>query len=178
MTAKSQVIAPPEASEHDVYYVRYISLVPGSDILRTLAREPAETAALISRFTEEQGDYRYAPEKWSVKEVLGHLIDTERILSYRALRIARHDQTSIEGFEQDDYVRHGGFGNRTLAELSEEFQCIRRASLFLFRNLDAEAWMRRGVANQKEISVRALAYVIAGHELHHRRILRERYMTA
>jgi len=134
--------------------------------------------AILSSLGERQGNYRYAPDKWSVKEVLGHVIDTERIFAYRALRIARNDKTPIEGFEQDDYVRAALSGNHTLAGLIEEFSAVRRAGLLLFRSFEPEAWVRKGIASQKEISVRALVYVIAGHELHHRKILQEKYLLA
>lgn len=178
MSPTTVAIVPPEASEYDPYYGRYISLVDGADIVREMQQQLSETAALLSRLTEQQGSYRYAPDKWSVKEMLGHLIDTERIFAYRALRIARNDSTPIEGFEQDDYVPYGRFNERPLATLAEEFAAVRQASLFLFKHLDTVAWMRRGIANRQEISVRALAYVIAGHELHHRRILKDRYLAA
>ena len=176
MHSKPLAIAAPENSEHAPYYARYISLVESTDILDTLADQPHETVSLLSRFTEDHGDDRYQPEKWSVKEVLGHVIDTERIFAYRALRIARNDKTPIEGFEQDDYVPYGLFGRRSLNDLIEEFNCVRHASLLLFRNLDADAWSRRGIASENEVSVRAIAYIIAGHELHHRKILKEKYL--
>jgi hypothetical protein len=111
-----------------------------------------------------------------VKEVLGHINDTERIMSYRALRISRGDVAPIEGFEQDDYVRNGSFARRSLEDLIEDYIAVRRATVSLFRNLDEVAWTRRGVANKNEVSVRALAYIIAGHEVHHRRILEEKYL--
>ena len=170
-------IGAPDASEYAPYYGRYISLVSAADILAALEEQPRETQALLSALSEAHGHYRYAPDKWSVKELLGHLIDTERVFAYRALRIARNDRTPMAGFEQDDYVRHGDFEVRQLANLIEEFACVRRASLFLFQQFSPEAWMRRGIANQKEISVRALAYIIAGHELHHRQVLRAKYLT-
>ena len=131
---------------------------------------------LLSGRTEADGEIRYAPEKWSLKEVLGHVNDTERIMSYRALRIARNDATPIEGFEQDDYVGNGPFGQRPLSDLIEDYIAVRRATVSLFRNLDEAAWTRRGVANKNEVTVRALAYIIAGHELHHRRIIEEKYL--
>ena len=108
--------------------------------------------------------------------MLGHINDTERIMGYRALRISRGDATPMEGFEQDDYVRNGPWGQRSLADAIEDFVAVRRATLSLFRNLDEPAWTRRGVANKNEVTVRALAYTIAGHELHHRRILEEKYL--
>jgi len=166
----------PQPGEYAPYYDRYISLVPGNDILTTLDEQRRQTILLLSGRTEADGDLRYAPDKWSLKEVLGHLNDTERIMSYRTLRVARADTTPIEGFEQDDYVRNGPFPRRTLADLIEDYIAVRRATLSLFRNLDEAAWTRRGVANQNDVTVRALAYIIAGHELHHRRIVEEKYL--
>jgi len=169
----------PRAGEYDPYYERYISLVPGNDILAALTAledQRRQMVLLLSGRTEAAGDLRYAPEKWSLKEVLGHVNDSERILSYRALRISRGDATPIEGFEQDDYVRNGPFARRTLADLIEDYIAVRRATVSLFRNLDQAAWTRRGVANKNEVTVRALAYIIAGHELHHRRIIEEKYL--
>jgi len=177
VTPAALVVARPEPGEYAPYYDRYISLVPGSDILATLDSQRRQTVLLLSGREEEDGDSRYAPDKWNAKEALGHLCDTERIFAYRALRIARADQTPIEGFEQDDYVRNGPFANRPLAEVIEDYIAVRRATITLFRNLDEAAWRRRGVANKNEMSVRALAYLIAGHELHHRRILEEKYFV-
>ncbi len=167
----------PDTSEYAPYYDRYISLVPSSDILGTLEEQARETVDCLSDLTEEHAGYRYAPGKWSIKEVLGHLMDSERIFAYRALRIARNDPKPMEGFEQDDYVRYGGFESSRFADLMEEFACVRRASLFLFQKLSPEAWLRRGTANNNEVSVRALAYLIAGHELHHQAVLKEKYLT-
>jgi len=166
----------PQAGESASYYDRYISLVPGNDILTTLDEQRRHMLLLLSGRTESDGDLRYAPDKWSLKEVLGHINDTERIMSYRALRIARGDATPIEGYEQDDYVRNGPFARLSLSDLIEDHIAVRRATISLFRILDEPAWTRRGVANKNEVTVRALAYIIAGHELHHRRILEEKYL--
>jgi uncharacterized damage-inducible protein DinB len=171
-------IARPQANEYAPYYDRYISLIPGEDILNTLDQQRRQMMLLLSGRDDEDGDFRYAPEKWSAKEVLGHICDTERIFAYRALRISRADIAPLEGFEQDDYVRNGPFAHRPLADLVEDFIAVRRATLSLLRNLDEAAWVRRGIANKNEVSVRALAYIIAGHELHHRRILEEKYFAA
>ncbi len=171
-------IARPEPSEYAPYYGRYISLVVGNDILETLDEQRRQMLLLISGRDEADGDFRYAPEKWSAKEVLGHVCDTERIFAYRALRIARADQTPIEGFEQDDYVKNGPFASHPLPDAIEDYIAVRRATISLFRNLDEVAWGRRGVANKNEVSVRAIAYTMAGHELHHRRILEEKYFAA
>ena len=170
-------VSRPQPSEYAPYYDRYISLIQGEDILGTLDQQRRQTMLLLSSRDEDDGNFRYAPGKWSAKEVLGHVCDTERIFAYRALRIARADTTPLEGFEQDDYVRNGPFAQRPLADLVEEFIAVRRATLSLFRNLDEAAWLRRGSANKNEVSVRALAYIIAGHEVHHRSILQEKYFA-
>ena len=171
-------IARPEPGEYAPYYDRYISLVSGNDIVTTLESQRRHMLLLLSGRDEADGDFRYAPDKWSAKEVLGHVCDTERIFAYRALRISRGDRTPIEGFEQDDYVRNGPFAQRPLAELIEDYIAVRRATLTLFRNLDEQAWQRRGIANNNEVTVRAIAYTMAGHELHHRQILEEKYFAA
>src|SRR5271157_4457358 len=143
-------IARPEPGEYAPYYERYISLITGSDILGTLDGQRRQMLLLLSGRDQSDGDIRYAADKWSVKEVLGHVCDTERIFAYRALRISRGDRTPIEGFEQDDYVKNGPFARAPLAEIIEDYIAVRRAT-------------------------RALAYIMAGHELHHRRILEEKY---
>src|SRR5579859_3537105 len=158
----------PAKTEYSAYHEQYISLVPDEDVLVALDQQLAETLILLRGVSEQHGTFRYEPGKWSVKEVLGHMIDTERIMAYRALRIARNDRTPLSGFEQDDYVKNGDFDKRGVASLAREFEQVRRASISLFRNLDPEAWERRGTANGVEVSARALAYIIAGHELHHK----------
>ena len=170
-------ISRPAPEEFAPYYGRYISLVPDSEILALLRQQANETLTLLKSRTESDGNLRYAPDKWTVKEMLGHLTDSERVFAYRALRIARGDQTPMEGFEQDDWVRDGLFDHRSLADLTEEFRSVRAATFSLFQNFSDEVWMRTGTANNNTVSVRALAYIIAGHELHHRRILREKYFT-
>jgi hypothetical protein len=170
-------IARPEPGEYAPYYDRYISLISGSDILGTLDSQRRQTLLLLSGRDQADGDFRYAPDKWNAKQVLGHVCDTERIFAYRALRIARGDRTPMEGFEQDDYVRNGPFASAPLPEIIEDYIAVRRATLTLLRNLDEAAWAWRGVANKNEVSVRALAYIIAGHELHHRRVLEEKYFV-
>ena len=177
MNAK-KAAARPAAGEYASFYEPYISLVKSDDIIGTLEAQGLQTARFLAARSERDGNFRYAPDKWSVKEVVGHLSDSERIFAYRALRIARGDGTALSGFEQDDYVRGGKFGERTLADLAEEFSLVRAASVALFKSLGNDAWQQRGVANKNEVTVRALAYIIAGHELHHRRILDERYFPA
>lgn len=168
----------PEATEYPVYYETYISKVPGTDPLGILESQRVQMLQLFAGRTERDGSFRYAPGKWTVKETLGHITDTERIFTYRALCIGRGDQTPLPGFEQDDFVRYGGFAARTLADLAEEFGAVRSASIALFRSFDEAAWSKRGVANQKEVTVRALGFITAGHQIHHRMILEERYFPA
>jgi len=167
----------PDSAEYAPYYARYISLVESHDIVTTLDRQEEETRRMLATLTEADGDYRYAPGKWSVKEVLGHIIDAERIFACRALLIARNDRTPLPGFEQDAYVEQAGFGAQRVGDLLTEFSAVRRTTVLLFRKLPSEAWQRRGIADNKEISVRAIAWIIAGHELHHRKVLKEKYLT-
>jgi uncharacterized damage-inducible protein DinB len=169
------LIARPDASEHAPYYGRYVDLVAAGDILGTLATQIHGTLAELRKVSEADSLKRYAAGKWSMREVLGHLIDTERIFAYRALRFAHGDRTDLPGFEQDDYVAAAQFDRRTWAGLLEEFEAVRRSNVLMFRGLGDEAWARQGVANGNAMSVRAAAYVIAGHELHHMRVLREDY---
>jgi uncharacterized damage-inducible protein DinB len=168
----------PEPTEYAEFYGTYISKVPGSDVLGVLESQRVQMLQLFAGRSERDGSFRYAPGKWTVKETLGHITDTERIFTYRALRIARGDQTPLPGFEQDDFVKNGAFSERTLAGLAEEFSLVRGASLALFRSFPEEAWSRKGVASQKEVTVRALAFITAGHQIHHRLILEERYFPA
>jgi hypothetical protein len=173
--ARSAAIKP-EKSEFLPYYEKYIDLVPSGDVVATLSTQMAETQALLRGLPASVSTYRYAPGKWSVNELIGHLIDSERIFASRALRFARNDPTPLPGFEQDDYVNNSSFDSYPLSELASELTSVRDSTVFLFRHLEEDAWMRRGIANGAEVSVRALAYVIAGHELHHREILRARYL--
>jgi len=168
----------PEPAEYAEFYAGYVSEVPGSDVLGVLESQRVQMLQLFAARSERDGSVRYAPGKWTVKEVLGHINDAERIFAYRALRIARGDQTPLAAFEQEDFVRNGGFGERTLVDLAEEFGLVRNASVALFRSLREDAWPRRGVASQKEVTVRALAFITVGHQIHHRSILEERYFPA
>ena len=168
--------ARPGKDEYAPYYEKYTSLVPEGDVVETLERQLGETLALLRSVDEGRAGSRYEPGKWSVKEVVGHILDAERIFAYRALRFARGDRTELSGFEQDGYIEAASFDARTLADLAEEYEHVRRSTLKLFGNLSDEAWLRRGTASENGVSVRALAHIIAGHELHHVRILRERYL--
>ncbi len=169
-------IARPEANEYAPYYEKYVSLVADGNIIEILEQQIEKTLALFGTLSEEKGNYRYAPEKWSIKQLLGHISDTERIFAYRALRFARNDTNPLEGFEQDDYIANADFDRCRLRDLATEFEYVRKSNLSFLRHLSDEAWLRRGVACDNEVSVRALAYMLAGHELHHLNILAERYL--
>ncbi|MCI0491227.1 MAG: DinB family protein [Blastocatellia bacterium] len=169
-------ITRPDTSEYAPYYERYISLVPEGDIIALLSRQLEETLDLLRGISDAKAQYRYAPDKWSIKEVIGHIIDSERIFAYRALRFARNDGAPLAGFEQDGYVRYGGFDGREMADLLEEFEHVRRANIHMLRSFDDRGWERRGTASEAEVSVKALAYIIAGHERHHVRVLKTRYL--
>jgi hypothetical protein len=166
----------PDKSEYPDYCEGYVSKVPAGDIVTVLGDQLDDSLALFRSIPETRGSYRYAEGKWSVKEVIGHITDGERILAYRALRFARGDTTPLAGYEQDDYVLGGGFERRSLKDLIDEFETVRRATISLFSSFDGEAWSRRGVANKNEMSVRGIAYVLAGHERHHVEILRAKYL--
>lgn len=170
------LIQRPAPEEFLPYYGRYIDLVQGDDLMGAFRSGLDATRRLLEPM-EARGDFRYAPEKWSVKEVLGHLIDTERVFTYRALRFARNDATPLPGFDENAWMPQSGFGARTLRSLLDEQRAVRGASIAFFENLTEEMWSRAGTANNARMSVRAAAFVIAGHELHHQNILRERYLT-
>ena len=168
----------PAATEYAEFYGNYVSKVPGTDVLGVLEAQRVQMLHLFGGRSERDGGFRYAPGKWTVKECLGHITDTERIFTYRALRIARGDKTPLPGFEQDDFVKNGGFAERKLGELAEEFSSVRAASVALFRSFPEAVWDNRGTASNKEVTVRALAFITAGHQIHHRHILEERYFPA
>jgi hypothetical protein len=168
--------ARPDKSEYPAYTEGYVSKVPDGDIVGTLSQQLDETLGLIRSIPESRGGHRYAEGKWSIKEVLGHVIDSERVFAYRALRFARGDAVPLAGFEQDDYVRAGSFDKRSLSDLADEYANVRRATISLLANLDEAAWNRRGIANNNVASVRGLAFIIAGHERHHVEALRTRYL--
>jgi uncharacterized damage-inducible protein DinB len=170
------MIAPPEVTEYNSYYGRYVSLVPGGDLTQTLDAQLAQSLPMLGTIGEQKSLHRYAPGKWSIKEVLGHLIDAERIFTYRALRFARRDPTPLPGFDQDPYVAAPNFDSRPWNDLIAEFDHVRRSTILFFRSLTPEDLLRSGTASQNSITVRALGYIIAGHELHHLEILRDRYL--
>src|SRR5258708_5300331 len=168
----------PEPTEYAEFYASYISKVPGTDVLSVLESQRLQMLQLFAGRSERDGSFRYAPGKWTVKEVLGHITDTERVFTYRALRIARGDRTPLPGFEQDDFVKSAACGEGPLAGFAGVFGLVRSASIALCRSFLEEAGRGGGVAREKEVTVGALAFIPAGHQMHHRIILEERYFPA
>lgn len=168
----------PEPAEYASVHAGYVAAVPDGDLLGLLATQAGAVRAALTPLTPARGGHRYAPGKWSVREVLGHCIDAERIFAYRALRIARGDTTPLPGFDENDYVAASGSDARRMQELLAEFDAVRSGTIALYASLPPDAWGRTGVASDNAVSVRALAYITAGHVAHHLRILRERYDVA
>lgn len=166
----------PATDEYAPYYGKYVQRVPDGDIVAVLRDQIAGTAELLRNASAERADYAYAPGKWTLKEVVGHMIDVERVMSYRALRFSRNDTTDLPGFEENDFVANSNFAKRTLADLVDELEAVRTATVHLATHIDADAMTRRGTANSTSATVRGLLYVIAGHELHHVALIRERYL--
>ena len=166
----------PQAGEFASYYSRYIDLAIEDDIVAALDAQSHETATLLGGLSEQQAAHRYEADKWSVKQLVGHVTDGERIFGYRALCIARGDTTPLPGFEQDPYVANAASDDRPIADLAEEFATVRKSNVMMLRALTEEAWGRAGTASDNQITVRALAFILLGHERHHVRIVRERYL--
>jgi len=180
--SSTTVVAPttierPQADEYYDFYGPYIARVPDGNLISLLREQAVETVTMLQDLTPQQANHAYSPGKWTVKEVVGHISDAERIFAYRALRIARNDPTPLSPFDENAYVANGNFSSRSLPDLLEELQVVRASTIHLARSLDAETLARRGVASGHGISVRALLYIIAGHERHHADLLRERYLS-
>jgi hypothetical protein len=165
----------PSPNEYSPYFGHYIDLVAESDFVTVLARQPAEYRALLGALSPEQAGFRYAPGKWSIREVVGHVVDAERVFGYRALCIARGETVSLPSFDENVYAAQAGHDACSLHELLEEFVHVRRGHIALFEHLGQAAWERTGTVNHNAISVRSLAYIITGHAQHHAGILSERY---
>ena len=166
----------PQRTEAAPYYFTYIDLISGDDILQTLEAQLDDTSGLLSGVSEQKSLHRYAADKWSIRQVISHVNDTERVFAFRAMWFARGLSEPLPSFDQNIASNADGADNRSLASHVQEFRKIREATLELFRNLPAEAWVRSGVASGNSVTVNALAYIIAGHVAHHAAILRERYL--
>ncbi len=168
------MLSRPDSSEYAEFYKNYISRVPEGPVLEFMNRQIGDYRQSLRGMSEEAAGAAPAPGKWSVKQVLGHLCDTERVMAYRALRFARGDQKELQGFEQDDYVRAAHSNSRSVEDLMAELEGIRKATVALFSSLPPEAECRAGVANGNPVTVRALAYIVAGHAQHHYELLKAR----
>ncbi len=165
----------PPPSEYAPYFERYISLVPGDRVVPVLAEQAQTFRARFGGISEEQGGFRYAPDKWNVREVIGHLIDTERVFGHRALWFARGATTPLSGFEQDEFVTAAQHDLVPMVELVDEFCAVRDSYVLMFKHLPKEAWTRVGISNNHPMSVRAAAFMMAGHASYHSNLLREQY---
>jgi hypothetical protein len=166
----------PGRSEAAEYYFRYIDLVPDDDICVTLETQLAHVLALLARVPLDRVDYRYADDKWTVREVLSHVNDTERLFAFRAFWFARGFDSALPSFDQGIAFAHARAADRSWSSHVEEFRAVRASTVLLFRGLPAHAWLRRGTASDMSFTVRALAYLCAGHVIHHETILRDRYL--
>jgi len=166
----------PSASEHAPFYAGYIAAVPDGDLLETLEGQLSETLQLWREVPPAKADYAYAEGKWTVKAVMSHIIDAERVFSYRALRAARGDATPVPGFDENAYAKEAPTANRTVRDLADEFEHVRRGNIMMYRSLDDQAAGRSLVASNNPVTARALMWITAGHERHHSRVLRERYL--
>lgn len=167
----------PQATDFSPYFKRYIDLVPDGDLVQLLIQAKADTTALLQTLPPDKWDFRYAEDKWSIREMLLHVIDTERIFTYRALRIARNDKTPLPGFEQDDYVPFSNATNRSWSSLISEYIAVREATIELFKNFTPEMWQHTGIASNNNVTTLALGYITAGHERHHLNVLKDKYLS-
>ena len=167
----------PSDSDYGSWYAGYVALVPEEDVLPAIEQQSSETQRLLATLDDARASYRYEEGKWSVKQVDGHITDAERVFGYRALCIGRGETKSLPGFDEKAYMEKAGFDDWRIGDLAESYALTRRANIVFFRNLPVEAWDRRGVANDTPITVRALAYILLGHERHHLNVLRERYLV-
>ena len=170
------MLTPPTPEEYAPFYAGYIQRMQDKNVLEVLPQQIDDIRNAMGKLSDQQALFRDAPKEWSIKEVVGHVSDAERVFAYRALRFARNDQTPLASFDEQIYTPAGKFDARSLRDLAAELDAVRGATLALFRGLDGESLVRRGTASGNEVSVRALAYIIAGHERHHVGILRERYL--
>ncbi len=168
----------PDLPNVPPFYMTYVNYVKDADVLEAMKESCKVTLQLVRSIPETKGEFRYQPEKWSIKELLCHMIDTERIFAYRALRFARKDKTPLAGFEEKDYAPEANAHNRTIENIANEMEHVRQTSIDLYTSFSEEMLSRTGKANNTEVSVLNLGYIISGHVLHHRKVLLERYLTA
>jgi hypothetical protein len=169
-------ISKPQPGEYAAHFGDYISLVEAMDLIEALDKGKKGLIAFLSAIPADKFDYRYAEGKWSVREIIIHILDVERIFAYRVLRFSRNDRTPLAGFDDDDYIAESNASERSIQSIIAEFSAQRDSTIELFRNISPEMSLRSGIANGKEISVRALGYTIPGHEIQHMKVIKERYL--
>jgi hypothetical protein len=166
----------PEPSEYAAFYAGYISKVDGRNVIREMQEQLLELQELVSLIPEDKENYAYAPGKWTIKEVIGHIIDTERVMAYRAMRISRKDKTNLPGFDENVYINNSNFNSRSLYDLGHEFALVREGNVAMVKSFSEEMIAEMGIANNKDVSVRALIFILVGHAAHHIAVIRERYL--
>lgn len=174
---KSKSITKPEEGEYPSYYAHYVENAGTNDLLRGLRNNKTKLLKFFSGIEKNKWDYAYAPGKWTVKEILLHLADAERVFAYRVLCFARKDKTSLPGFDENAYAPASNASLRNAKDIIAEYEAVRNATIALFKSIDAETALQKGIANGVKISVRAIGYSILGHELHHVNVIKERYLT-
>jgi hypothetical protein len=170
------MLARPVPSEYDEYYRQYVSKVPQGNIFEIIEGQIGDTVRFLATIGEEKAAYRYGPGKWSIKQVIGHVNDVERLFQYRAMAFARKDRTPLPSFDQNDYVDNSNFDDRTIASLTEEYRGVRSSGLAMFKSFDDDISMRKGIATGLEFSVRSIPFILAGHNIHHISVIKERYL--
>jgi hypothetical protein len=166
----------PNEGEYAPYYNTYISKVPDGNIIELLTQQIESVKEVFQSISEEKSLFKYAPEKWTIRQVLGHMNDGERVFPYRALRFSRNDKNALAGFDQNEFVKESNFNNVKLADLLDEFIKTRESNIVMFKNFSEEMWTRRGIASNNEITVRAFPYIMYGHVIHHLNVLKEKYL--
>lgn len=166
----------PNKNEYAEYYHKYVEKVPHGNIVGILEDQFGTITNFFSQITEEKSKYRYAPNKWSIREVLGHIIDAERVFSYRAMRFSRSDSRSLQSFDENHYIKNSNYDSIPLQMLIEEFASLRKTNIYMFKGFSEKMWLAKGIASENEVSVRALAYIMVGHAEHHMRVVKEKYL--
>ncbi|MEO8399899.1 MAG: DinB family protein [Ignavibacteriaceae bacterium] len=167
----------PNKNDYPAYFENYLKNVDGENPIKNLEEQKIQLCNTLMPLTDEEANYSYAEGKWSIKEIIGHLIDTERVMSYRSMAIARGEKQHLPGFDQDEYAKGSNFKNRELSDILNEYQKVREATIALFKSFDESFYDKRGVANKSDVTVRAVIFMIPGHEMHHLKILKEKYLN-
>jgi len=166
----------PTEKEYAAYFGKYIDLVPKGNVIKIMEKQNEQFCEFLAQVSEKKADYRYADGKWSIREVIGHMIDAELVFLYRALRFSRNDSTKLAGFEQDDFIAHSNYSQQSLTDLIEQFYLLRKTSVSFFKSLSKAMWSNKGTASGNQGTVRAIAFIMAGHVIHHMQIINKKYL--